>query len=62
MHARPSPERPVSAQGGLGFKCLNASQQVPLRILYGVSVCTYVEDYLLVSSHLVPSFGGPEEI
>lgn len=54
-------KRLIYSQVGLPIFLLthiNASSQVPLRILYGVSVCTYGENYLLVSSHLVPSSGG----
>ena len=55
LPARPSRERPVSAQGGLGFVSLSVGQRVPLRILYGVSSFESGKDYLLVSYHLVPT-------
>ena len=55
LPARPSRERPVSAQGGLGFISLSVGQRVPLRILYGVTSFESGKDYLLVSYHLVPT-------
>ena len=58
LPARPSRERPVSAQGGLGFVSLSVGQRVPLRILYGVTSFESGKDYLLVSYHLVPTLVG----
>ena len=58
LPARPSRERLVSAQGGRGSSPKVTNKQQQLRILYCVSVCTYGEDYLLVSSHTVIGSGG----
>jgi hypothetical protein len=55
LPARPSPERPVYPQEGLGFVSLSVGQRVPLRILYGVTSFESGKDYLLVSYHLVPT-------
>ena len=58
LPARPSPERPVYPQEGLGFVSLSVGQRVPLRILYGVTSFESGKDYLLVSYHLVPTLVG----
>ena len=58
LPARPSPERPVYPQEGLGFVSLSVGQRVPLRILYGVTSFESGKDYLLVSSRSLPLVGN----